>query len=214
MAHIPVLARIASVSYLIPLLVGLWRFRSLDRSMKIFFLLCVWSCVEIVAEYMLSVRHINNTFIINYFLLIDALFLFLLYLFSTDDRRTKRNIFILALLFICAWIVDKIFLAVPDQINSEMAVTSQIFIILASIVIVQAIMKKSSNLLIDEPIFWVAAGHVLYSAGVLLIFGLSNELLKLGPVYFNVSWHINWALAIVANLMFARGFFCRAKQQT
>ncbi len=207
------LAHIASFSNLIPLLAGIWRFSSLDRSMKIFVLICVWSCLEVLAEYMLSVRYINNTFIINYFFLIDALLLFVLYLFSIDDRRIMRNIFILAMLFICAWVVDKIFLAVPDQMNSEMAVTSRIFIIIASIVIVQAIMKKTNNLLIDEPIFWVSAGYVLYSAGVLFIFGLSNELLKLGPVYFKVSWHINWSLAIVANLMFTRSFYCRARRQ-
>jgi hypothetical protein len=210
----PTLAYIASFTYLIPLLAGISRFEWLDRTMRIFFLLCVWSCVEVFAEYMLSVRDINNAFIINYFLLIDALFLFVLYLFSIGDRRIRRNIFVLALLFICIWIVDKIFFAVPDQMNSEMAVTSQIFIIVASIVVVQAVMKRTSNLLIDEPIFWVAAGYVLYSAGVLVIFGLSNELLKLGPVYFKVSWHINWSLTIVANLMFARVFYCRARRQT
>lgn len=208
------LAYIATFTYLIPLLAGILRFKWLDRSMKIFFLLCVWSCVEVFAEYMLSVRGINNAFIINYFFLIDPLPLFVLYLFSIDDRKIRRNIFILAFLFIFAWIVDKIFLAVPDQINSEMAVTSRIFIIVASIVVVQAVMKTTNNLLIDEPIFWVSAGYVLYSAGVLLIFGLSNELAKLGPVYFKVSWHINWSLAIVANLMFARVFYCRARRQT
>jgi hypothetical protein len=208
------LAYIASFTYLIPLLVGLSRFKWLDRIMRIFLLLCVWSCLEVFAEYMLGVMNSNNASVINYFFLTDPLFLFVLYLFSIDDGKIKRNIFILALLSICTWIVEKIFWAVPDQINSQMAATSQIFIIVASIIIVQAVMKKTSNLLIDEPIFWVAAGYVLYSAGVLVIFGLSNELMKLGPAYFKVSWHINWSLTIVANVIFARVFFCRARRQT
>jgi hypothetical protein len=208
------LAYIASFTYLIPLLAGISRFKWLDRTMRIFLLLCVWSCLEVFAEYMVGVMKSNNASVINYSFLTDPLFLFVLYFFSIDDRKIRRNIFILALLFICTWIAEKIFLTVPDQINSKMAATSQIFIIVASIVIVQAVMKRTNNLLIDEPIFWVAAGYVLYSAGVLVIFGLSNELLKLGPAYFKVSWHINWSLTIVANLMFVRVFYCRARRQT
>lgn len=205
------LAHIASFSYLIPSLAGMRRFRSLDRSMKIFLLLCLWSCLEVLAEYILNVKKINNSFLINYYYLLDDLFLSIVYSFSIEDRRTKRIILTLALLFGCIWIVDKIYFAVPGQMNSEMALTSRIFIIVASIVIVQAVMKKTNNLLIDEPVFWVSTGYVLYSAGVLLIFGLSNELLKLGQVYFKVSWHINWSLIIVTNLMFMRSFYCRAK---
>jgi hypothetical protein len=106
------------------------------------------------------------------------------------------------------------YFAVPGQINNEMAVTSRIFIIVASIVIVQVLMKKTNTLLIDEPVFWVSTGSILYSTGVLLIFGLINELINIGMFYFYVAWHINWSLAIVANLMFTWSFYCRTKQQT
>jgi hypothetical protein len=211
---IPALAFISSLTYLIPPLAGIWRFKRLDRPMKLFFLLCVWSLIEVTAEYILSVNHINNSFLINSSFLIDTLFLSVVYSNSTEDKRIKRIILILAILFIAIWIVDKLIFAVPGQMNNEMAVTSCIFIIVASIVIVLAVMKKTDSLLIDKPIFWVSAGYVLYSAGVLFIFGLSNELLKLGMFYFQIAWHINWSFAIVANLMFARSFFCRAKQQT
>lgn len=181
--------------------------------MKMFFLLCVWSLIEVTAEYILSMKHINNYFLINYYFLIDSLFLSVVYSYSIEDKRTKRIILILAMLFIVIWVIDKLIFAVPGQMNNEMAVTSRIFIIVASIMIVLAMMKKTDSLLIDKPIFWVSMGYALYSAGVLFIFGLSNELLKIGMFYFQIAWHINWSLAIVANLMFTRGFFCRAKQQ-
>ena len=180
--------------------------------MKMFFLLCVLSLIEVTAEYILSVKHINNSFLINYYFLIDSLFLSVVYLYSIEDKRTKRIILILAILFIVIWVLDSLIFAVPGQMNNEMAVTSRIFIIVASIVIVLAVMKKTDSLLIDNPIFWVSTGYVLYSAGVLFVFGLSNELLKIGMLYFAVAWHINWSLAIVANLMFTRSFYCRAKQ--
>jgi hypothetical protein len=210
----PVLAFISSLTYLIPAIAGIWRFKRLERPMKVFLLLCVWSCIETTAEYILSLRHINNSFLINYYFLIDSLFLSILYSYATEDKRTKRSFFFLTLIFCCVWVFDSLYFSVPDQLNSEMAVTSRIFIIIVSILIVLDVMKKTDRLLIDEPIFWVSAGYALYSAGVLLIFGLSNELLKLGMFYFSIAWHINWSLIIVSNLMFTRGFFCKARQQT
>jgi hypothetical protein len=211
---IPTLAFISALTYLIPPLAGIWRFKRLDRPMKMFFLLCVWSLIDVITEYILSVKHINNYFLINYYFLLDSLFLSVVYSYSIEDKRTKRIILILAMLFIVIWVVDKLMFAVPGQMNNEMAVTSRLFIIIASILIVVAVMKKTDSLLIDRPIFWVSTGSVLYSTGVLLIFGLSNELSKMGIFYFYVAWHINWSLAIVANLMFTRGFLCRARQQT
>jgi hypothetical protein len=210
---IPALAFISSLTYLIPAIAGIWRFKRLERPMKMFLLLCVWSCIEATAEYILGMKHINNSFLINYYFLIDSLFLSVVYSYSIEDKRTKRTILVLAILFIVIWVIDRLFFAVPGQMNNEMAATSSIFIIIVSILIVLVVIKKTDRLLIDEPIFWVSTGYALYSAGVLLIFGLSNELLKLGMLYFAVAWHINWSLAIVANLMFTRGFFCRAKQQ-
>ncbi len=211
---IPTLAIIALLTYLIPAIAGIWRFERLERPMKMFLLLCVWSCIEVAAEFISSMRHINNYFLINSYYLIDSLLVAIFYSYSTEEKRTKRGLLYLTLVFSCVWIVDRVFFAIPGQMNSEMAVTSSIFIIIVSILILLAVMKKTDRLLIDESIFWVSTGYILYSAGVLLIFGLSNELMKLGTFYFVVAWHINWSLAIVANLMFTRGFFCRVKQQT
>ncbi len=208
---LPTLAIIAAITYLIPLIAGMSRFKWLNRTMRIFLLLCLCSCLQVISEYILSVKKINNLFLINYYFLLDDLFLSIVYSFSIEERKTKRIILTLALLFACIWIVDKMYFAVPGQMNTEMGVTSRIFIIVASIVIVQALMKKTNTLLIDEPVFWVSTGSVLYSTGVLLILGLGNELTKIGSFYFYVAWHINWSLAIVANLVFTRSFYCRAK---
>ena len=210
---IPALAYIASLTYLIPAIAGVWRFKKLERPMRFFSFFCVWSCLEAGAEFILSKYHINNYFLINTYFLIDFLLLSILNSYSTEDKRTKRIVLILAIIFAIIWVINKLVFAVPGQMDNEMAVMSGIFIIIISILIVLAVMKRTDRLLVDESIFWISMGYALYSAGVLLIFGLSNELLKLGMLYFAVAWHINWSLAIIANLMFTRSFFCRAKQQ-
>ena len=211
---IPLLAFVSWASYAIPTIAGIWRFKRLDRPMKIFLLFCIWSSIEVSVEYVLSSNRINNHLLINYGYLIDTLFLSILYSSSTDDKKTKKIFLFLTLIFGCLWIVDALFFAFAAKLNSEMAMTSRILIIIMSILILFDVVRKTDRLLVDESIFWISTGFALYSAGVFLIFGLSNELVKLGPIYFLIAWHINWALVIVTNLMFTKGFFCKAKQYT
>ena len=209
----PFIAYISSSSYVIPVIAGITRFKRLNNAMKVFLLFCVSTCAEIGGEYVLSRNHTNNAFLSNYFVLLESAFIFTVYFLSVRSKRTKQVISILAVFFLALWLIDKIYFEVPNQLNAEMAVASRIFIILISVVAIQAIAKPMTHPLIDEPIFWVSSGTVIYSTGVLLIVGLSNELLKMGRPYFNAAWYINWALAMISNGIFTKGFFCTPKYQ-
>ena len=107
--------------------------------------------------------------------------------------------------------IDKIYFEAPNRLNDKMAIASRVFIIVISVFMIHSIVKHIDHPLTEEPMFWVANGNLMYSTGVLFVVGLSNELLKMGPSYFLTAWHINWSLAIVANVMYAKGFFCTAK---
>lgn len=210
--NIPPAAIIAASSYLIPPGAAISRFRSLDRGMKIFFAYCVFSFSEVLCEYIFASKGINNSFLSNYSIFIECGFLSLVYSMSTEERRIQQAIAVLASLFVCVWIVDKIYFEIPGRINDEMAVASRIFIVVISILIIQTLLKKTNTLITDKPIFWISAGNILYSAGVLVVLGLSNELIKGGEVYFQVAWYINWSLAIVTNLIFTKGLLCKVNQ--
>jgi hypothetical protein len=58
-------------------------------------------------------------------------------------------------------------------------------------------------------LFWVAMAVALYSAGTLILLGLSNDLLKLGVPYFKAGWVFNWSLLIIANLFYAKAMLCK-----
>ncbi|MGA9407839.1 MAG: hypothetical protein WBW71_11975 [Bacteroidota bacterium] len=207
------MAFIAFFSYPIPVVAGIARFKRLTDAMKVLFLFCLFSCLVAGAECVLSLNHMNNTFLSNYSFLIESAFIFVIYFFSIDSKRIKQINSVLAALFFCIWIIDKIWFAVPNQLNSEMAVASRVFIIVISILTIYTIVKKIDHQLINDPIFWVSSSTLIYSTGAIFIFGLSNELLKMGASYFITAWYINWMLAVVSNLMYTKGFFCTAKYQ-
>ena len=211
--QLPVTAIVACCSFPIPVIAGIVRFKRLNGAMKVFLLLCIITCAEVVGEYVLGQKHINNTFLSNYSFLIESVCIVIVYLLSVESKKVKQIICALALLFLCVWIIDKIYFEVPNQLNDEMALASRAFIILISIVAIHSVVKQIIHPLIDEPIFWASSGLVIYSSGVFLIVGLSNQLVKMGITYFLAAWHINWAMAIISNLMYTKGFFCKAKYQ-
>ena len=209
----PLIALIAASSYIVPAIAGILRFKRLNNAMKVFLLFCFFACVEIGGEYELGRKHINNTFLSNYSLLIESAFIFTVYFLSIATKKIKQIISTLALIFLFLWIIDKIYFEIPKQLNDEMAVASRVFIIVISVVTIDTVMGKMNHPFIDEPIFWVATSSLIYSTGALLIVGLSNEILKMGVSYFRAAWYINWSLVIISNGMYTKGFFCTAKYQ-
>lgn len=208
----PTLAYIATFTYLIPPMAAVSRLGSLDRAMRVFFLYSLVSFLVVLTEYILGAKGINNAFISNYSDFIECVSFSIVYSISTEERRIKVVIRVLALLFICAWVVNKMYFETPGQINGQIAVVSRTFIIVISVLIIQTLLKNTNTLITNQPMFWVSAGSILYSAGVLVIFGLSNEIIKHSMAYFQIAWHINWSLIIVTNLMFTKGFLCRVKK--
>ena len=95
-----------------------------------------------------------------------------------------------------------------------MAVASRVFIIVISVLTIYTIVKKINHPLINDPIFWVSSGTLIYSTGAIFIIGLSNELLKMGSiVFYQLHGTSIGSLAMISNLMYTKGFFCTAKYQ-
>ncbi|MGA7160861.1 MAG: hypothetical protein WBZ48_07655 [Bacteroidota bacterium] len=210
---VPFIYYLANSSYAIPAIAGIVRYKRMGKAMRIFLLFCLLGCLDISAEIMLGKKNINNAFLSNYFVLAESAFIFTVYFFSIKSQRARQIISALAFLFLSIWIVDKIYFEVPDQINAEMAIASRIFIIVISVFMMHAVVRRIDHQLTDEPMFWISSSTLIYSAGVFLLIGLSNELLKMGTTYFQAAWSINWSLIIISNIMYTKGFFCTAKYQ-
>ena len=208
---LPVIVYFVNASSLFAAIAGIVRFRRLNNAMKVFSIFCGLTCLMEIFELILSRKNINNTFISNYYVLVEVIFVSIVYLISLGNKRMQRIISALTLLFLCVWVLDKIYFDVSGQVNIEMAVTSRIFIILISVLTIHTIVRQMNHPFINTPIFWVSTGVLLYSTGVALILASMNELIKMGISYYQAAWYINWSLEILCNLIFIRAFFHTAK---
>jgi len=187
---LPLLGQIHLGFFLVPAAAGIIKFRVLSKAMRMLTVLCVLACFNIAAQSLLASWGIRNYFISDYYTILEMSLLCGIFYLSVASKRARIVLRVLGLIFFGIWIVDMVFFHNPDQINSEMAVVSRIFLVVMSLVTLQAAMGDESSVLTARPVFWVAMGVVFYASGTLLVLGLSNELLKLGKSYFDVAWHI------------------------
>ena len=181
--------------------------------MKVFLLFCAIIGVEVALEFALSLRNINNIFLGNSSLVIEVVFIAVVYALAINGKKVRAAIAALTVIFVCIWLPDKIFFEVPGHFNEEMAIVSRVFIIALSIIALHTVAKRTTNALTDEPLFWLASANILYAAGVIFVFGLGNHLIEMGNSYFLAAWNLNWSLDVLANIMFARGFLCKIMRQ-
>lgn len=208
---IPVFGHVHFASYFIPAAAGIKRFSVLGRAMRTLTALCVLACVNIAAQYILGLLNVKNYFITEYYSVLEVSLLCAVFYFSIAFRGARRVLKTLGVMFVGIWAADRVWLYDADHINSGMAIVSRIFLILMSLVTLQAAMKDERSHLTERPVFWVVIGAILYSAGTLVVVGLSNQLLQLGESYFVAAWHINWALLITANLFYTKGMLCKSQ---
>jgi hypothetical protein len=203
------LAHISAASNLIPAAVGIIKFRRLERGMQFLALLCVLACVQLVAENVVALIFTNNYFLVDYYTIVEFSLLAAVFYFSIDSKFSRQMIAVLFSAFFIYWSINMVQRPDPQEINTKLAMVSRVFLIAVSLVGFQYSLKEGSSVMSKMPIFWVSFAVVLYSAGTLIVFGLSNQLLKLGRPYFDIAWHINWGLLIVVNLMYSKGMICR-----
>ena len=208
---IPALGYIYLVASLVPVSVGLFRFRSIARPMKILTLLCVLSVVTAVTEFVMGQLKINNRFIANNYVPLEVLLITLIYFLSTRTSKYRKILVGSFILFVVVWITDKVFFDIPNQTNSEMALVSRLFLFYLSLLMISAASRDVTTRLSDKPIFWVAAGVILYSTGTFIGAGLGTRLLNLNVSFFVIAWHINWSLLIVANLLYTKALLCKSQ---
>jgi hypothetical protein len=206
---IPILGYIYLASAFIPVSVGLARYRSIAKPMKILTLLCILSLINAGTELVLARYGLNNQFLANAYVPVEVFLITLVYYLSLSVSKYRRILVGCASVFLLVWTADRIFLDMPDQMNSEMAIVSRLFLFAMSLVVISALSRDATSRLDQKYLFWIATGVIVYSTGTFIVAGLGNRLLQLSASLFVIAWHINWLLLIIANLLYTKGLLCR-----
>jgi len=211
---IPIFAHVCEASHLIPAVVGVARFKRLTNPMRILTILAGLAILQAIVAYLVARRLQTNIFLDDYFALIEFSMLFAVYYFSVTARNSRILLVVFGVTYVVIWMARVPLSDGPISIGGNMAVIGRIILIILSLVVAQETLKGETIQIFEQPVFWVIAGVIMYSAGTLMIFGFSDNLLRSGIVYFEMAWRINWTLMIAANLFYTKALLCNPREET
>ncbi len=207
---IPVFAHVAAASYFIPAAAGLWFWKRSASPMRIFTLFCVYSTLHLVMEFTLGRFGISNQFLLNYHQIIELLSILYLFHARVPERRTKLLFRSIAGVYSAVWLVNKFFYEDPERFSEGITIAAMLFLMAASVIVLNMIVRTSTEPATHHASFWIALAVLLYGAGTVIITGYSNTILAMGMTAFDIFWHINWGFTVITNIFYARSFLCRS----
>ncbi len=207
---------ISILSQIIPFASGLFVFRFLSGEMKVllvYFGLGLF--VEVISSY-LGLNNIHNLWLFHFFTIIE--YGLLMWVFSAwlKSQTLKRILRISIPLLSLVGIIAMFFLEGIHQFNAYSRSVASLILVAASAFILFELSMESFNSVLRQPRFWIASAALLYFAGSLVLFALSNVLLVL------LKWDIERVRTVFAvytiinmitNLIYAGGFLCQVQAQ-
>ena len=179
--------------------------------MKLFLLLWVAVFIQVVVEIYYSRLGVNNLEIENNGMFLETALLGIVYLTAAKGKKYHSILYYILGIYVCILIGSRVFFHVPNKIDPIENILGKAVIIIYGILFLYNELKLTTKLISQEPIFWVAAGSLLYSGGTIIIFGLGDVLTNLGSAYFVMAWYINFILVIIANIVYTKAFLCSTR---
>jgi len=210
---LPFLFYVAFGSSFVPMIIGLVRYKNLEKGVRALVVLCVANCCQTTLSFVLSMIRVRNLELLNDYRPVEIVLLGAVFYLLVQSRLVQRIVVACVALYVLVWLADKFTLDDPSQLNNRMAMLSRLIAIIISIAALYSGQKSLSGSFLRSSLFWVGTAVLLYSSGTLLLLGWSNQLAKSGMDTFITAWQINWVLLIMANLFYMKGLLCKPPRQ-
>lgn len=201
-------AFIAELTTLLPIVVGLFYFRSLQRDLKILMILFLFFFIRDISSNSLAYHKENNLFIYNFFSILEILFLALIFRFNPDIKSKNYRRIIELGGIIC--FIASILLYTRDNFSAgDFTVLRLYGIILTAAFFERVLSEVAVKNILKYPMFWVGSGFLLYFCGTFFIFLLSSEVLSryADRDVFKLYWYTNLVFYIIFCLLSSIGLW-------
>jgi len=155
----------------------------------------------------------NNLWITHFSTLFEFLLLSRVFYIWKKKEKQKKVIFVLAIVLVVVWILSKVTIEHFDRYDSYSAGIVRTLEIIYAISLFFDILNDAHTIPWNDARVWIASGVIIYSSGVILVFVVFNELLKISAPVLRSLWNINWILLILSSSMYLRGIMCKEPKQ-
>jgi hypothetical protein len=202
------LSDISAYTSVIPLIISLRYYKSINRTLKPLFILSILSVVAEVLNKIHVEYDINNYYIFHIFTIIEFTLISLFYKrFFLQFKNIRIFEVFIFVFFIIAFIDYKI--NGLDSMDSFSITVESVILTSYSLILFYFVLQKLifENLL-NTPIFWMNTAILIYFSGNLILFVFSNYLLATEPKKYHMLWYtIHSFINISYNALISVGFW-------
>jgi hypothetical protein len=198
------LADISAYSVLLPLAIGLVRWKKLaDVQQLLMLLLLISFLFEIGAVWVSEKLDLPNLPLLHLFTIIQFTILILIFHKVLVPRFTKRWLWGILIGFGVFAITDALFISNLQSFNPLARLVESLILITCSFLYLNKTLQELKIKHLDrEPMFWISAGVLIYFAGGFLIFISSNYIMPIKLTFF-LFWGLHAVLNIITNLFYS-----------
>lgn len=137
----------------------------------------------------------------------------LMWLFSHWQSPSLRRIFLLSIpAFGGIWLITMLLFESFNHFNSYTRPFEALILLLVSSFTLLSITRENFDSLFRLPSFWISSGTLIYFAGMIVLYAVSNVLLEHSVDTLRILWvPIQSTVALLTNLLFMGAFLCRPR---
>jgi len=205
------LAILVPVSILVPITIGVYRYKNLGKAMNtIFFYLVLNGLISLLVRYLASYK-MNNLPILHVFTILEFLCISIFYIQTLKDKMIKRIIVSMMVIFPLACVINFMYFQDITRFNTNTRPLEALLVMIYSLLyFAQNTNDTFEKKWEESPINWVSSGLLLYFSGALFIFSFSNYTSSdMNTRYQQLNlliWNIHATLLLIMYLLFAKGF--------
>ncbi len=212
MMHYPVLAYVSIISTIVPLLIGIYNWKSANRELRILvFYLSFVLIVDIIIMWIIKNYSINLG-LTHFYFLIECIFIMSIIIFWQESPETKKFFQVLLVIYILFWLIAKLTFEPLNGLYSLTASASSVLLALAAGYTLFIVIGNRVQSLFRNYSFWILLSFIIYFAGTLILIALQEILVHYPREDIFLAASINWSLKILFNFLLTIGYLCPRTQ--
>lgn len=199
-----IVLRISSISILIPLVVGILKYRTFKIILKVlFYYIVLATFVEALSIY-LSEYKINNLFLSHICVFIEFCIFSFIYLKLLVPKPNKNLLIVAILIFLGVCLIDVIKISGYEKMNELSRNVEGIVMITLALIYFNRLIKGPATISLESQFgFWFNTAIIVYISGIFFLFLFSNKLLNSEPETFYALYSIHAVFLIIFNILLA-----------
>lgn len=191
---------------------GLWKWRHLGNTILIVVVLKIASLLCDQGGHILSLNGISPNYAANLYAILATSILMYFY-YRVFAKPELKKLFMITGILLCFLMFINWFFIQKNNLNSYSFVVLSLLGLLLGLLFYFTMIKNLPEMnIIKVPLFWINTGQILYSTGTLLLFIVTDYLVKVVNDDLVAYWSFHNGLAIISNIFFFVGIWLGARR--